>query len=151
MVIALFCLTLFLQIILKKEKVKKMFNKLIVGNNYNTATKTAIAFFAIFYIVGITGLAASKTYGIFTRLIPFTLLLSTFGAILFHADHKDSRFYKILIYICLCGYIIEVIGVNSGIIFGRYSYLSALGFKVYNTPVIIGLNWFLLTYTAAFV
>jgi len=48
----------------------------------------------------------------------------------------------------LFGFFIEVAGVNSGIIFGKYIYGEILGIQFFNTPVLIGLNWFLLTYSA---
>jgi len=42
-----------------------------------------------------------------------------------------------------------MIGVNTGIIFGVYSYGPNLGLKILNTPVIIGLNWLILVYTTS--
>ena len=48
---------------------------------------------------------------------------------------------------CLVGFGIEVLGVASGQIFGKYTYGRTLGPQIYDVPVIIGLNWFLLIYT----
>jgi bisanhydrobacterioruberin hydratase len=39
------------------------------------------------------------------------------------------------------GYAIEVIGVSTGILFGNYSYGENLGPKLFDVPVVIGLNW----------
>lgn len=44
--------------------------------------------------------------------------------------------------------IVEIVGVKTKLIFGNYIYASGLGFKIFNTPVIIGLNWLFLTYTS---
>jgi len=46
----------------------------------------------------------------------------------------------------LAGFFIEVIGVNTGLIFGDYSYGEALGLKVLSTPLLIGVNWLILIY-----
>jgi putative membrane protein len=35
------------------------------------------------------------------------------------------------------------------LIFGKYSYGDTLGLKISNTPIIIGLNWLLMTYITA--
>lgn len=39
------------------------------------------------------------------------------------------------------GFIIELTGVHTGLLFGDYSYGAALGPKYYDVPVIIGVNW----------
>lgn len=39
-----------------------------------------------------------------------------------------------------------MIGVQTGKLFGSYEYLDGLGVKIYGTPLIIGINWVLLTY-----
>lgn len=52
-------------------------------------------------------------------------------------------------FIYLIGFFVEVLGVNTGIIFGNYIYGEGLGTKVFNTPLIIGLNWLLLVYITA--
>ncbi|MFN2335752.1 MAG: carotenoid biosynthesis protein, partial [Bacteroidales bacterium] len=48
--------------------------------------------------------------------------------------------------IAVTSFLIEAVGVNTGRIFGTYTYGKALGPALWNTPVIIGLNWFLLIY-----
>lgn len=108
-------------------------------------------FFIIFYSVGIIGLTLPATFGLFTRLIPFALLLSIAGLALFHLGRLSAR--ELLLYtgIFLAGFLVEVAGVNTGLIFGEYHYGSSLGLKLFNTPLMIGMNWVLLTYlTAAF-
>jgi putative membrane protein len=47
----------------------------------------------------------------------------------------------------LVGFVAEIVGVNTGLIFGEYSYSKILGVQVFNVPVIIGLNWFMLVFT----
>ena len=43
----------------------------------------------------------------------------------------------------------EVLGVNTGFPFGEYTYGQNLGFKLFNTPLIMGLNWVMLIYCSA--
>ena len=39
--------------------------------------------------------------------------------------------------------------MHTGLLFGAYSYGENLGLKVWDTPLIIGANWFFLVYTSA--
>lgn len=39
-------------------------------------------------------------------------------------------------------FLIEVIGAKTGLVFGAYKYGNTLGFKVFEVPLVIGLNWF---------
>lgn len=45
----------------------------------------------------------------------------------------------------LTGMITEILGVQWGWIFGNYQYGDALGYKVFGVPLLIGVNWALLT------
>jgi putative membrane protein len=51
----------------------------------------------------------------------------------------------IIIFAC---YLLELIGVQTGLLFGSYTYGDYLGFKVLGTPLIIGLLWFIVTISA---
>jgi putative membrane protein len=44
------------------------------------------------------------------------------------------------------GIFVEIIGVNTGILFGDYAYGNVLGPKIKNVPLLIGVNWFLIIY-----
>ena len=39
----------------------------------------------------------------------------------------------------------EIVGVKFGIIFGDYKYGYALGYKIFEVPILIGANWAILT------
>ena len=105
-------------------------------------------FFIIFYVVGIVGMLLPFSFHLFVKLIPLALLLSSVALAFFHSSFNTKTiFLFILIY--LVGFFVEVIGVNTGLIFGDYLYGESLGLKVFNTPVIIGLNWLLLVYITA--
>ncbi len=106
-------------------------------------------FLVWFYIIGIAGMMIPATSALFMKLTPLALLMN-FGLLLTHHETKFSVI-TILIFslILLSGFFIEIIGVQTGIIFGEYVYGKGLGWKLWDTPLIIGLNWLLLVYTTA--
>ena len=73
-------------------------------------------------------------------LTPFNLLVTFF--IFYWANNDFSiNLIKTVIVVFFIGLFIEILGVNFKVIFGEYSYGETLGFKILNTPIIIGLNW----------
>jgi len=105
-------------------------------------------FLKIFYIVGIIGIFMSPTSVFFISLTPFALLLS-FGLLLLFHPKFDLNTVTTFLLIAVLGFLIEERGVNTGLIFGNYRYGDTLGLKISNTPIIIGLNWLLMTYITA--
>jgi bisanhydrobacterioruberin hydratase len=114
---------------------------------FNLHFKKIVFFFIVFYGVGIAGLSIEATYPIFTQLTPFALLLSTAALGIFHHSYNTKTIVVFSI-IYTIGFGIEVLGVNTKLIFGHYTYGSGLGLKLLNTPLIIGVNWLLLVYAA---
>jgi putative membrane protein len=96
-------------------------------------------------VVGIIGTLLPLTFPIFVKLIPFALLLSFFILMLFQQQYNRTTLF-VLILIYLLSFFIEVAGVQTKVIFGDYSYDFALGIQLFDTPLIIGLNWLLLSY-----
>lgn len=104
-------------------------------------------FIVIFYIVGTLGFLIPFTKDFFIAITPFALILSTYLLAIYHEKYtKKIVFVFLLIY--LLGFLVELIGVNTGLIFGDYKYGSGLGFKIFGTPLLIGINWLFLTYTS---
>lgn len=108
-----------------------------------------IILFVVFYAVGVLGIGIPLTQRIFIVLIPFALLLSFVAILLFHKSLNSANTRMVFFTIILVSYFIEVAGVNSQLIFGKYDYGSGLGFKVFNTPLMIGINWAMLVYCSA--
>ena len=104
----------------------------------------------VFYTVGLAGFLIPLSYPYFEKLIPLVLILSFILLVIYHPKQSSYRL-SILVFtgIYISGLIVEMIGVNTGIIFGVYSYGPNLGLKILNTPVIIGLNWLILVYTTS--
>jgi bisanhydrobacterioruberin hydratase len=101
--------------------------------------------FIIYYIVGIIGLSIATSRDLFTALMPFSLLLSMVVLLFYHSHWKPTHVYAMIL-IALLGFFVEVAGVLTGDVFGQYSYGRALGFKVFETPLMIGVNWIMLIY-----
>lgn len=104
-------------------------------------------FIVIFYIVGLLGFIIPFTKPLFITITPFALLLNVYLLAIYHEGYSLKQVLAFL-FIFLSGFCIEVVGVRTGLIFGSYLYGEALGIKLLETPLLIGVNWLFLTYTA---
>ena len=98
-------------------------------------------FLILVYISGSIGFVVNPTF--FSPFTPYTLLLTCF-VFLIHSPLADKKFLVAFFSIAFLGFIIEVIGVKTGLIFGKYSYGDGLGFKLLEVPLIISINWAML-------
>ncbi|WP_046245902.1 carotenoid biosynthesis protein [Hymenobacter terrenus] len=105
----------------------------------------------LFHVTGFMGLAFTKNPDFYLRFTPLTLLLTALLLLLFQRE-RNASFWGFCITVVLLGIGVEFIGVNTGRIFGHYSYGDTLGFKLFDAqpfvgvPPLIGLNWLVLTY-----
>lgn len=104
--------------------------------------KTAIA---LWYLIGIAGFMIPRTRQIFEQLTPVGMLMATAVLWCFH-EPKNRKNIFIFSGIVLFGFAVELVGVNTGTIFGHYAYGKTLGPKLFSTPLVIGFNWFSLIY-----
>lgn len=100
----------------------------------------------VFHVVGCLGLSFTETRPFFLGLVPFHILLMSGVLFANFAKIPDKTVYAVLA-IVFMGYIIEVIGVKTDLIFGKYQYGNTLGFKVLGVPLVIGLNWFIVSFS----
>jgi len=101
----------------------------------------------LFHLVGLYGFLNSDLEELFIALVPYHLLLMLALLLISTGDYSANiRIFALIVY--LAGFFIEVIGVNSGLIFGTYTYGEALGIKLFSTPLLIGANWLILVYCA---
>lgn len=107
-------------------------------------------FIWVFFSVGLVGLGLPWTRTFFTYLIPLNFLV-TFVIILISDQSDQKKLVPFALAILVISYLIEVIGVKSGIIFGDYAYGKSLGPKLFETPVIIGWNWLMLVYCTSII
>jgi len=70
--------------------------------------------------------------------------------IITHAS-KTINFFLFFVVAFIIGFSAEVLGVNTGFLFGNYSYGNVLGIKLFNVPLITGINWFIIIYCTGMV
>ncbi len=99
----------------------------------------------IFYSIGFIGFINPSTRTLLTYLTPATLLLGC-ALLLIYQHTFSQKFILSTLMISLAGFFIEVVGVNTGFIFGIYGYSYALGPAIWHTPLLIGINWFFISY-----
>ena len=95
----------------------------------------------VMHLAGAIGLSNEYSNKFFLSLVPYNLLF-TFLLCLYYVSIK--KYYKLFILLFLIGYIIELIGVKTGFLFGDYLYGDTLGQKIFGVPLVIGLNWLIL-------
>ena len=117
----------------------------MLNNNSKLKLKVSIIILIAFYISGIIGILTKNQTIDFLSLTPLNLLVNATLLLLNHQKGTNKQWLVFLI-IAVIGYFIEVIGVTTGVIFGDYFYKTTLGWKLFETPLIIGVNWMLLTY-----
>ncbi|HAH25177.1 MAG TPA: carotenoid biosynthesis protein, partial [Prolixibacteraceae bacterium] len=102
----------------------------------------------LWYLGGIVGFLIPATKPLFQLLTPVGMVLATALLLFYHEPKnlKSGLFFAGVIVAC---FVVELIGVNTQLLFGNYQYGLALGFKLWNTPLVIGLNWLILIYCIA--
>lgn len=109
-------------------------------SKYQIATGIAIFFHAI----GLVGILFSEN-NFFVQSTPFNLLLSFFLLIWTHPE-KNKSFYFFIGIVFIVGFLSEVVGVNTGLLFGEYHYSKILGIQLFQVPILIAVNWFIIIY-----
>ncbi|MCI1188112.1 carotenoid biosynthesis protein [Hymenobacter sp. DH14] len=105
----------------------------------------------LFHLTGFVGLAFSDDPGFYLRFTPLTLGLTAL-LLLWFQEGCDASFWGFCLTVVLLGFGAEFVGVNTGKVFGHYTYGDTLGFKLFDqqpfsgVPPMIGLNWLVLTY-----
>ncbi len=117
-----------------------MKGKFYIGFSKNQIA-TAIAI--LFHTIGFVGIVFFKSNFII-QATPFNLILML--ALLIWTQQKNNFFWMFLLSTILIGFVVEMVGVNTNLLFGHYNYGSVLGFKINNVPLIIGINWFIIMY-----
>lgn len=112
---------------------------------FRLSEKVAKIIVVVWYLVGIAGFMIRPLAPLFQKLTPFGIVLAAALLFYFH-EPKNRKSGLIFSGIAVAGFIVEVIGVNTQLIFGFYSYGNSLGPKIWNTPLAIGINWLILIY-----
>lgn len=111
---------------------------------YRMATFLAL----LFHLSGLLGILWTPYSDWFVQHTPLNLLLM--AALLVLCQEEKKIFFFLFILLCfLVGIGVEMIGVNTGRLFGFYHYGKLLGPQWNGVPWLIGVNWFVIVYCSA--
>jgi putative membrane protein len=108
--------------------------------------KLTLFILLIFYSVGIFIHLNSYFTSYLKILTPLFLLFSSM--LVFFEDKPSKKFLLWFVLSYTFTTIVEILGVKTGKIFGQYEYNENLGTKIFDVPLIIGLNWVILIMAA---
>lgn len=109
--------------------------------------KNNIAIFIalLFHICGAIGILFSPYKNWFIANTSLNLLLM--ACLLVFTQPKANKHFFLFAVICfVVGIAVEIIGVNTGFLFGNYAYGNIMGIKVSGVPLLIGVQWFVTVY-----
>jgi bisanhydrobacterioruberin hydratase len=107
--------------------------------------RIATALALLFHICGAAGILLDIYKDFFIGATPFNLLLM-FALLLWTQRSPGIHFWLFTGIAVLTGIGVEIAGVNTGLLFGQYSYGTVLGYKWMGVPLLIGINWFIAMY-----
>lgn len=110
-----------------------------------TKNNIAIAIAILFHLCGAVGILFSSYKDWFINNTSLNLLLM-FGLLLFTQPSLNKHFFLFAIATFFVGFFVEVIGVNTGFLFGNYSYGNLMGTKLWGVPLLIGVQWLVTVY-----
>lgn len=105
------------------------------------------AYFLRFYGVGLLLFCIPFTHRLFIVLIPASLLLVIGTAFYFHRSWSPATIGWFF-FIILSSFLLEMMGISTGKVFGHYQYGLGLGWQIKGTPPLIGINWLFLVYAS---
>ncbi len=66
----------------------------------------------------------------------------------FMQPQKNTGFFLFFFIAFTAGIGMEIIGVHTGLLFGNYQYGNILGPKIFDVPLLIGVNWYVIIFCA---
>ena len=109
-------------------------------SKYQAATAIAV----LFHTIGLIGILFFDRQ-FFVQSTVINLLLM-FALLIWTQKEKNWFFLVFVVAAFVIGLGAEIVGVNTGALFGNYSYGDVLGQKFMKVPLIIGINWFVIIY-----
>jgi bisanhydrobacterioruberin hydratase len=110
-------------------------------NKINTSTFLAL----LFHVSGLIGILFSPYKDWFINNTPVNLLVM-FALLIWNQTTINRNLIGFFAIAFSTGMITEIIGVNTGLLFGNYAYGSVMGIKIGSVPLLIGLNWFIVVF-----
>jgi putative membrane protein len=116
--------------------------KILIPNKPTSIISIGIIW--LFHVCGMIGISyGNKEF--FLAFTPINLFIS-FVLLFINQVQLEKPELNAALIIFSIGMVSEILGVNYGLIFGDYVYLDNLGFKVLGVPILIGINWIILTF-----
>lgn len=115
-------------------------------------TKVNIALFIalLFHVSGTIGILFTTYKNWFIENTALNLCLMAV-LLIYTQEQKNKAFFLFAFIAFAIGMITEIIGVNTGYLFGNYSYGTVMGYKVLGVPLLIGVQWFVTVYCCGIV
>ncbi|HQQ11583.1 MAG TPA: carotenoid biosynthesis protein [Bacteroidales bacterium] len=101
----------------------------------------------VVYLVGIISVLMGHAQQLML-LTPFNLLFAA-ALMLFNAKGINLNYIIWFSVVGVAGYGMEWLGIETGLVFGSYSYGAGLGIKLFDVPLLIGVNWAVLVFSVA--
>jgi len=120
------------------DHIKNLFSS--AGSRFNISIFIAL----LVHTAGVIGIVYFQR-DFFLGMTSVNLLLM-FTLLLWNEVKLQNRFWYLFILAFAIGFFTEVIGVNTGLLFGSYAYGNYLGPKISGVPLLIGINWFCIVY-----
>lgn len=108
---------------------------------FKVIQKYTLYFLILVYVSGTIGFIFNPSF--FEPFTPYTLVLTAL-VFLIHQPITKASFILAFLSVALIGFVSEVIGVKTGLVFGAYYYGNSLGYLSLGVPLIIPINWALL-------
>lgn len=94
----------------------------------------------LIYVIGLLGIVLAPDW-----FVPMSVFSLLFTFIWMAIGEWTKRDYLLAVIIALLGWAVEYVGVHYHVPFGIYSYGTGLGFSIREIPLVIGLNWVIVT------
>ncbi len=107
--------------------------------------KTATFIILLIHFAGLPFIAYPLTRPFFLLATPITLSLS-FALVLWNHSDWSKPFLLFCFLAFSIGFGAEIIGIQTGILFGDYFYGTILGLQLGGVPLVIGINWVMCIY-----
>lgn len=108
--------------------------------NSNTNTRLRISLLFILHFFGLLACNIESLQPLFYMGTPYHLILIT-ALLLFDSSIWERTLVAYLGVVFLIGMAVEIVGVNTGLLFGNYHYTPALGVQLGGVPILIGITW----------
>lgn len=115
----------------------------------------SIILFASLHLVAVWGLKSEAAMDFYFPYMAVEIIVSM-GFLFYYQEHWNLNAILFIFFTACAGFLIQVLGINTvykvgnvyygGYPFGAFVYGSALGPKLWNTPLLIGINWLVLIY-----